>query len=63
MLTLLRDAESEGFVRRAGERNDRLVLPTRVREGTQMLFASMFLFLAHCAREALAETARPSAAA
>jgi hypothetical protein len=63
VLTLLRDAESEDFVRRAGERNDRLVLLPRVREGTQMLFASMFLFLAHFAREALAEIARPGAAA
>jgi DNA-binding MarR family transcriptional regulator len=63
VLTLLRDAESERFLQRAGDRHDRVVLLPRVREGLQMFFASMFLYLARSADEALAEIGRPSAVA
>jgi hypothetical protein len=63
VLTLLRDAEREGFVRRTGDRSDGLVLLPRVRDAAQAFFASMFLYLAHSAREALAEIARSSAVA
>jgi hypothetical protein len=63
VLTLLRDAESEGFLQRARDRHDRVVLLPRVREGAQMFFASMFLYLARSADEALAEIGRPSAVA
>jgi DNA-binding MarR family transcriptional regulator len=60
VLTLLRDAESEGFLQRAGDRHDRIVLLPRVREGLQMFFASMFLYLARSADEALTEIGRPN---
>jgi hypothetical protein len=59
--TLLRDAE--GFVQRAGARNDRLILLPRVREAGQTFFATVFVFLDQAAREALAEIGRPSAGA
>jgi DNA-binding MarR family transcriptional regulator len=60
VLTLLRDAESEGFLQRAGDRHDRIVLLPRVREGLQMFFATMFLYLARSADQALAEIGRRS---
>jgi DNA-binding MarR family transcriptional regulator len=63
VLTLLRDAEAEGFVQRTGERNDRLTLLPRVHDAAQTMFASIFLFLAHCAHEALAEIGPRSAVA
>jgi DNA-binding MarR family transcriptional regulator len=63
VLTLLRDAEGEGYLQRTGERNDRLILLPRVHDAAQMFFASMFLFLAHCASEALAEIGPRSAVA
>jgi DNA-binding MarR family transcriptional regulator len=55
VLTLLRDAENEGFLQRTGDRNDRVVLMPRVRDGVQAFFATMFLYLAHSAGEALTE--------
>ncbi len=61
VLTLLRDAESEGFLQRTGDRLDRVVLLPRVREGLQTFFATMFLYLARSADEALAEIGRRSA--
>jgi DNA-binding MarR family transcriptional regulator len=61
VLKLLRDAEREGFLQRTGDRNDRVVLLPRVHEGAQMFFATMFLYLAGSAGEALTEIGRPSA--
>lgn len=61
VLKLLRDAEREGFLQRTGDRNDRVVLLPRVREGAQTFFATMFLYLARSAGEALTEIGRPSA--
>jgi DNA-binding MarR family transcriptional regulator len=58
VLTLLRDAENEGFLQRTGDRNDRVVLLPRVRDGVQAFFATMFLYLAHSAGEALTEIGR-----
>jgi hypothetical protein len=63
VLTLLRDAEGEGHLQRTGERNDRLTLLPRVHDAAQMFFAGMFLFLAHCASEALAEIGSRNAVA
>ena len=63
VLTLLRDAEREGFVQRTGERRDRVVLLPRVRDAAQTFFATMFLYLARSADEALAEIGRPGALA
>jgi DNA-binding MarR family transcriptional regulator len=63
VLTLLRDAEAEGFVQRTGERNDRLTLLPRVHDAAQTMFASIFLFLAHCTHEALAVIGPRSAVA
>jgi DNA-binding MarR family transcriptional regulator len=60
VVTLLRDAESEGFLQRTGDRHDRVILLPRVREGLAMFFATMFLYLARSADEALAEIGRPS---
>ena len=60
VLTLLRDAETEGFLQRTGDRNDRVVLLPRVRDGVQAFFATMFLYLAHSAGEARTEIGRPT---
>jgi DNA-binding MarR family transcriptional regulator len=61
VLKLLRDAQREGFLQRTGDRSDRVVLLPRVHEGAQMFFATMFLYLARSADEALTEIGRRSA--
>jgi DNA-binding MarR family transcriptional regulator len=61
VLTLLRDAEREGFLQRTGDRHEHVVLLPRVRDGAQTFFATMFLYLGRSASEALPEILRPSA--
>jgi hypothetical protein len=53
VLKLLRDAEQDGFIRRVGTSGEQVVLLPRLREATQDFFATVFLFVARCAGEAL----------
>jgi hypothetical protein len=53
VLTLLRDAEAQGLLARGGPGNDEITLLPRAREGLEMLFATMFVFLAQCAEDGL----------
>ena len=53
VLKLLRDAEEQGLVARSG---DRIVIEPALAEGAQNFFATMFLYYAACAREALAKS-------
>ena len=64
VLTLLRDAEAQGLLARGGPVKDEITLLPRAREGLEMLFATMFLFLAQCAEDGLRarEPNTPSAA-
>ena len=57
VLTLLRDAETQGLVMRGGASNDEITVLLRGRNALEMLFATMFLYLAQCADEALAAMA------
>jgi hypothetical protein len=57
VLTLLRDAETQGLVMRGGASNDEITVLLPGRNALEMLFATMFLYLAQCADEALAAMA------
>jgi hypothetical protein len=60
VLALLRAAENEGFLQRTGDRNDRVVLLPRVREGCRRSLRRYSFYLAHSAGEALTESGRPT---
>jgi hypothetical protein len=49
VLTLLRDAEAQGLLRRGGAANDEITILPRGREAMEGLLATMFLYLAECA--------------
>jgi len=53
VLTLLRDAEHEGLLARGGAANNEITLLPRARDALEKLIATMFLYLAQCADEAL----------
>lgn len=53
VLKLIRDAADEGLIERIGPAGERIVILPRLSNAAQNLFATMFLFLADCAREAL----------
>jgi hypothetical protein len=53
VLKLIRDAAGEGFLERVGADNSMVVLKPRLAEVTQNLFATMYLFLTDCARQAM----------
>ena len=55
VMNLLRDAEQEGFLRRDGQQGEDIVVLPRLAEAVQNLFATIFLFQAESAREALAD--------
>ena len=55
VLKLVRDAARDGLIGRIGEGGDHILLQPRLAEAAQNFFATMFLFFADCAREALAE--------
>lgn len=57
VLKLIRDAADEGFLERIGADSGMVVLKPRLAEATQNFFATTYLFLADCAREALQATA------
>jgi DNA-binding MarR family transcriptional regulator len=53
VLTLLRDAEREGLLARGGAANNEVTLSPRGREALEKMMATIFLYLAQCADEAL----------
>jgi hypothetical protein len=53
VLKLMRDAEAAGLIARNA---DRIVIKRALADGVQTFFASMYLFIAACAREAMATT-------
>jgi DNA-binding MarR family transcriptional regulator len=55
VLRLLRAAEAEGLIKRTGEHYDRLVLPPHLTQAVFGMFATIYLYLAHCARAAKAD--------
>jgi DNA-binding MarR family transcriptional regulator len=57
VINLLRDAEQDGFLRRDGLQGEEIVVLPRLSDAVQNLFATVFLFQAASAREALAELA------
>jgi hypothetical protein len=57
VLTLLRDAEAQGLLSRGGAVNDEITLSPRGGEALETFFATMFLYLAQCADEALSASA------
>jgi DNA-binding GntR family transcriptional regulator len=59
VLKLLNDAASEGFIERIGPAGDRAVVLPRLADAAQNFFATMFLFFADCAREALDCATKP----
>lgn len=59
VLKLIRDAEAKDLIERTGRGGDRVVIRPRLAEGAQNLFATLFLFLADCAREAMRAGATP----
>lgn len=61
VLTLLRDAEADGLLTRGGPGNDEITILPRARDGLEVLFATMFLFIAQCAEQGL-RAARSEAA-
>jgi hypothetical protein len=54
VLKLLNDATGEGFIERIGAMGERIVILPRLSEASCNFFATMYLFFAACAREALA---------
>ncbi len=63
VLTLLNDAEQEGLLLRGGAANGEITLLPRGRDALENMLATMFLYLAQSADEALhAGAASPSAA-
>lgn len=58
VLTLLRDAEAQGLLSRGGAMNDEITLSPRGGEALETFFATMFLYLAQCADEALGARAK-----
>jgi hypothetical protein len=62
VLTLLRDAETQGLLARGGAAGNEVTVLPRCRDAFEMLFATMFLYLAECADEALETTGTRTAA-
>jgi len=63
VLKLIRDAGDEGFLERLGADHGKVVILPRLAEATQNFFATLYLFFADCAREAMAKGAKESRAA
>jgi DNA-binding GntR family transcriptional regulator len=58
--TLLRDAETAGLIERTGEDGNRIMIRPELANAAKIFFASMILFVAHCAVEAREEAQRTS---
>jgi hypothetical protein len=63
VLTMIRDAEEAGLLRRGGAGNSEVAILPRAREGLEVFFATMFLYLAGCAERARQSMAAPPATA
>lgn len=63
VLKLIRDAGEEGFIERIGPDKGLVVLKPRLAEALQNFFATVYLFFADCAREAMQESANERRAA
>lgn len=57
VLKLIRDAAEQGFVERLGSNLNTVVLQPRLLDETQAFFATSYLFLADCMREAMQASA------
>jgi DNA-binding MarR family transcriptional regulator len=57
VLRLLRAAEADGLIERTGEHYDRVVLAPHLTQAVLRMFATIYLYLAHCARAARAQIA------
>jgi hypothetical protein len=55
---LIRDAERQGFLSRSPDADDRISLHPQLTEGALNFFATVFLFIARCARQAM-DTSAP----
>jgi hypothetical protein len=53
VLKLIRDAADGGFIERVGQDGSHLLIRPRLAEAAQIFFATMYLFFADCAREAI----------
>jgi DNA-binding MarR family transcriptional regulator len=53
VLKLMRDAATDGLIERTGQDGDRAIIRPRLAEAAQNFFATMYLFFADCAREAI----------
>jgi len=53
VLKLIRDAADGGFIERSGQEGNRIVIRSQLAEATQIFFATMYLFFADSAREAM----------
>ncbi|HEY2756323.1 MAG TPA: hypothetical protein VGJ01_11350 [Pseudolabrys sp.] len=53
VLKLIRDAADGGFIERVGQDGGRVIVRPRLAEATQIFFATMYLFFADSAREAM----------
>lgn len=62
VLKLIRDAADEGFLERIGADSGRVVLKPKLAEAAQNFFATMYLFFADSAREAMQTDAAESRA-
>jgi DNA-binding MarR family transcriptional regulator len=62
VLKLIRDAADGGFIERVGQDGSRIVIRPRLAEATQIFFATMYLFFADSAREAMRVVERRSKA-
>jgi hypothetical protein len=63
VLKLIRDAAEQGFLERLGADSGMVVLKPRLLEAAQNFFATTYLFLADCMREAMQAGARANRAA
>lgn len=53
VLKLVREAEAEGLIERTGEQGERVLIMPRMADGAQNVYATLYLFLAACGREAM----------
>jgi AraC-like DNA-binding protein len=53
VLKLVREAEADNLIKRTGAQGERVLITERRAEGAQNLYATMYLFVAACGREAM----------
>jgi hypothetical protein len=61
VLKLMRDAADGGFIERVGADGSQVMIRPQLAEATQIFFATMYLFFADCAREAMRVGAKRAA--